>query len=58
MQFHIRKNEGVVGPVIFCRDTSYLHHQNVGAVGQMYYFVGTFHYTPILHHQHLRNYNS
>ena len=58
MQFHIWKNEGAVGPVIFCRDTKYLHHQNVGAVGPMYYFVGTFHYTPILHHQHLSNYNS
>ena len=35
MQFHLRKNVGVVGPVTFCRDTIFLHHQNVGAVGPM-----------------------
>ena len=38
MQFHIWKNEGAEGPVIFCRDTIYLHHQNVGAEGPMLLF--------------------
>ena len=38
MQFHIWKNEGAEGPVIFRRDTIYLHHQNVGAEGPMLLF--------------------
>ena len=38
MQFHIWKNEGAEGPVIFRRDTIYLHHQNVGVEGPMLLF--------------------